>query len=93
MEILHKENPVLALHWPCKELQWGVPWFFPFYLGAGNLFVTLSGDALEAQSMMGGYYGQYGKTSYWLSRDRLNAIWYDEGWNIGYQAANGELEK
>ena len=43
--------------------------------------------------MMGGYYRQYGKTSYWVNRDRLNAIWYDEGWNIGYQAGNGELEK
>ena len=43
--------------------------------------------------MMGGYYGQYGKTSYWVNRDSLNAIWYDGGWNIGYQAGNGELEK
>jgi hypothetical protein len=25
VEILHRENPVLALYWPCKGLQCGHP--------------------------------------------------------------------
>ena len=63
------------------------------FLGARDLYVTLSGDALEAQSSMGGYYTQYGWTSYWVNRGASNAIWYDGGWNIGYQAGNGKLKK
>ena len=77
--------------------------FYLLFLGWGDLFVTLSGDALMAQSRMSGPYEKVGLSrttdndSYWTApvpgQITGNAIWYDGGWNIGYQGGNGKLEK